>query len=229
MPAVSVIIPLYNAEEYIGDCLESVLLQTFQSFEVIVVDDCSTDNSCAVVESYIPKFNGRLRLYHTEKNSGGGGYLPRNKGLLLSRGEYIFFIDADDKITPTALKELTTLAEEYQADVVYCENFYTSDDDGTNLYTKTKQIGDLAKEPTLEPEDLKERVKNIVSKRYLTVPWNKLVRRSLILSRKPQDDITGRVDIKLTANDGDFKIVSVSDDKANVSKPAWFNKTASAT
>lgn len=55
--AISVIIPLYNAEKYVAECLESLLAQTFQNFEVIVVDDCSTDNSAKIVESYAPKFN----------------------------------------------------------------------------------------------------------------------------------------------------------------------------
>ena len=59
IPAVSVIIPMYNAEKYIGECLDSILAQTFTDYEVIIVDDCSTDNSCAVVESYLPKFNKR--------------------------------------------------------------------------------------------------------------------------------------------------------------------------
>lgn len=86
--AVSVIIPLYNAEKYVGECLDSLLEQTFQDFEVIVVDDCSTDNSAKIVESYAPKFNGRFMFTILEKNSGSGA-LPRNKGLLLSRGEYI--------------------------------------------------------------------------------------------------------------------------------------------
>ena len=57
IPAISIIIPMYNTEKYIGECLESILAQTSQDFEVIVVDDASTDNSCAVVESYLPKFN----------------------------------------------------------------------------------------------------------------------------------------------------------------------------
>ena len=83
VPEVSIIIPLYNAEKYIAECLESVLAQTFKNFEVIIVDDCSTDNSCTIVESYIPKFSGRLKLYHMEKNSGSGA-LARNKGLKLS-------------------------------------------------------------------------------------------------------------------------------------------------
>ena len=55
-PAISVIIPLYNAERYLGECLDSILAQTFQNFELIIVDDCSTDSSCEIVESYVPKF-----------------------------------------------------------------------------------------------------------------------------------------------------------------------------
>ena len=57
VPAVSIIIPMYNSEKYIGECLDSILAQTFTAYEVIVVDDCSTDNSRAVVESYLPKFD----------------------------------------------------------------------------------------------------------------------------------------------------------------------------
>ena len=94
-PAISVIIPMYNVERYVGECLDSVLLQTFQDFEVIVVDDCSTDNSVEVVNSYVPKFDGRLRLISMEKNTGGGGK-PRNRGIELACGEYVQFLDADD-------------------------------------------------------------------------------------------------------------------------------------
>ena len=74
IPAVSIVIPMYNAEKYIGECLDSILAQTFQDFEVIVVDDCSTDKSCDVVESYLPKFNRggveKLSLLHCSFNSG---------------------------------------------------------------------------------------------------------------------------------------------------------------
>ena len=62
-PDVSVVIPMYNAEKYIGECLESILAQTCKNFEVIVVDDCSTDNSPAIVDSFIPKFDGRLTYF----------------------------------------------------------------------------------------------------------------------------------------------------------------------
>ena len=139
---ISVVIPLYNAEKYVRECIISLLAQTFQDFEVIFVDDCSTDNSVAIVESYAPKFGGRLTLAKMEKNSGSGA-LPRNKGLSLAKGEYIQFLDADDTLIPTALEELYTLAKEYDADVVYCEKHFMSSGAGEefikNIFEFVKQ------------------------------------------------------------------------------------------
>lgn len=179
-PAVSVIIPLYNAEKYVGECLDSLLEQTFKNFELIMVDDCSTDSSCEIVESYIPKFNGRLKLYHMEENTGSGA-LPRNKGLALSSGKYVFNMDNDDMLTKTALEELYTLAEEHDVDIVYCEKFYEVNPDGSGIRENVIQKGKLVKEPTLESEDLAERVQAIIDDRYYVVPWSKLIRRSLLV------------------------------------------------
>ena len=123
-PLISVIIPLYNAADYVGECLESLLIQTFQDFEVIVVDDCSTDNGVEIVEGYLPKFNGRLRLTKTEKNSGGGGYVPRNIGFKLAGGKYVYFADADDFLLGTALETFYATAEENHTDIVYTAAHY---------------------------------------------------------------------------------------------------------
>ncbi|MBR1807751.1 MAG: glycosyltransferase family 2 protein [Selenomonadaceae bacterium] len=130
--------PLYNVEKYVGECLDSILAQTLQDFEVIVVDDCSTDSSVAVVESYMSKFDGRLKLTRMKKNSGGAG-LPRNKGIEFSCGEYLAFVDPDDTITPTAFEELYTLAKNFDADVVHCEKWYQLPDEFYNdaEYRKT--------------------------------------------------------------------------------------------
>ena len=179
---VSIVIPLYNTEKYIGACLESILNQTFQNFEVVVVDDCSTDSSCAIVESYREKFGGRLNLLHTEENSGCAPF-PRNKGLIFSRGEYIFFMDADDMITKTALEEMYTFAKDYDADVVYCEKNYEMDADGSNIRLVCHQNGAVDK-PTFESENLAERVQNLLRKDIWGVPWCKLVRRNLLIEHE---------------------------------------------
>ena len=140
MPAVSVIVPLYNVEKYVGECLDSILAQTFTNFEVIVVDDCSTDDSVKVVESYMPKFGGRLSISVLKKKSNGGGSIPRNRGLELSRGKYVFFLDSDDAITPTAFEELHKIAESFNADVVHCEKFYQVPDNIWHDAQKRSQL-----------------------------------------------------------------------------------------
>lgn len=126
--AISIIIPMYNSEKYLGECLDSILTQTFKNFEVIVVDDCSTDNSFEIAESYIQKFSifsmcGGLKLAKTDKNSGSAS-APRNKGLELARGEYIFFVDSDDILTSTALAEIYSLVKKFNVDVLYCNKHY---------------------------------------------------------------------------------------------------------
>ena len=182
-PAISVIIPMYNAENYIAECLESILMQTFQDYEIIIVDDCSTDNSCAVAESYLEKFGERLSLWHMEKNSGSGA-MPRNKGLMFSRGEYVFFADADDLITPTALEELFSLAKNFNADVVYCEKNYETDNKITNFQVVLNHNGKFIDKPTFEPENLAERVNKIIAGEFCGTPWSKFVRRDLLIERE---------------------------------------------
>ena len=125
IPAVSIITPMYNAEKYIGECLDSLRAQTFTDFEVIIVDDGSTDNSVAIVEKYIPKLKNRLQLIRLKNNSGGCAAIPRNIAMKIARGEYLLFVDADDAITKTALEEMYTIAKKFNADVISCERFYS--------------------------------------------------------------------------------------------------------
>ena len=185
IPAVSIIIPMYNAEKYVGECLDSILAQTFDDYEVIVVDDCSTDNSAAIVESYVPKFKGKLQLVRSKVNSNGQAGIPRNVAINLSRGEYIYFIDADDAITATALEEFYTAAEKFGADIVYCEKYYrapgdTVTTDKSQLKEETLQRGGFVSEPTLMSENLAERIQEFYEHKFIALPWNQLVRRNFI-------------------------------------------------
>ena len=153
--------------------------QTFDNYEVIVVDDCPTDSSPAVVESYAEKFGGRLILSQTEKNSGSGA-LPRNMGMCLSHGEYLAFLDNDDLITPTALEELYTLAKDYDTDVVYCEKHCKINADGSNMHIGSgadKNVK-LVEVPTFESDNLDERIEKIIQGKYRVPQWRKFVRRS---------------------------------------------------
>lgn len=183
-PAVSVIIPMYNAEKYITECLDSILAQTFTNFEVIVVDDCSTDNSVAIVESYKEKFGGRLKLFSTEFNADTSGSAPRNKGMLFSRGEYVTFVDADDLLKNFALKEMYTLAKDFDADVVHCEKAEGVDEDLTNPTIRSEQNSDFVDKPTLETMDLEERVQKLLQRKFWVGPVSKLVRRDFLLKHE---------------------------------------------
>ena len=116
-PLVSVIIPVWNVEQHLPQCLDSLLAQTLppESIEVLAVDDGSTDGSPAILDEYAGRFR-EMRVVH-QANSGGPG-APRNVGLGLARGRYVFFLDADDYLGPEALSRLTDAAERNRSDVV---------------------------------------------------------------------------------------------------------------
>ncbi len=191
-PAISVIIPLYNVEKYVAECLDSILAQTFQNFEVIVVDDCSTDSSVEIVKSYSTKFDGRLTIVRTKKNSGYAGF-PRNKGIELARGEYLYFVDPDDTITPTALEELYTAAKYYNADVVHCEKYYFVPDEFYNdaEYRKTLKPYSWPSEekiyitqPTLLTNDFERRIRDFSQRTLTWSCWVQLIRRDLLIDNE---------------------------------------------
>ncbi len=187
-PKISVIIPMYNAEKFIRQCLISVLSSKFKDYEVLVVDDCSTDNSVAEVEKIQSHFGGRLKLLSTEKNSGGAG-IPRNVGIKNAAGKYVTFIDNDDMILPTALENFFDVAEFYNADVVYAEKHFILNDGeklaGENLKVRFfGSLENLVEAPTLESNDLRERISHSISEQFFYLPWSKLYRRDFLLENK---------------------------------------------
>jgi teichuronic acid biosynthesis glycosyltransferase TuaG len=109
LPKVSIILPVFNAEDYLAQTIRSVLAQTFADFELIIVDDCSTDRSFDIAISF--QSDARVKLFRLETNSGGPA-TPRNHGLERSMGKYIAFIDSDDLWQPTKLDLQFKLIEE---------------------------------------------------------------------------------------------------------------------
>ena len=181
-PKVSVIIPVFNAEKYLGVCLESLLIQTLQDFEVLVVDDCSTDSSVAVAESYLERFGGRLKVLALEENTGSGA-VPRNVGLEYASGKYIFFADADDLLIDVALEELCNLAEENQVEVVYMDcGFLCGAEPFPKSIVAIQWDSDFAvEEPTFEPVALSERVEKFLKNGFVWSPWTKFLRRDFLI------------------------------------------------
>lgn len=118
-PKVSVIIPAYNALEVLPRCVQSVLGQTLDEIEVVIVNDGSTDGSLAVLDGYSDS-DKRVRVIHKEN---GGVSAARNDGLRFAKGEYVFFCDADDWLEPTALEELYVRAVQSGSDIV-CFDFF---------------------------------------------------------------------------------------------------------
>jgi len=116
-PLVSVIIPLYNAQKYISETIESVINQTYTNWELLVVDDCSTDNSRELVKKF-EKQDNRIRLIKLETNFGGPAK-PRNIGIDNAIGEYIAFLDADDVWLKNKLEKQLHFLKKYNLDMVH--------------------------------------------------------------------------------------------------------------
>lgn len=117
MPKISVIIPVYNTEKYLAECLDSVLNQTFTDWEAICIDDGSTDNSLEILKEYAKK-DKRIKIL-TQKNQGLSA--TRNRGIKIATGKYISFIDSDDKIDKNFYSVLFESAEKYNADIAVAE------------------------------------------------------------------------------------------------------------
>lgn len=122
MIKVSVIIPVYKVEIFIGRCIRSLMEQTLQETEFIIVDDCTPDNSISVAQKIIkeyPEREGQVRIIRHEVNQG----LPaaRNSGLAIATGEYVFHCDSDDFVEPGMLEQLYQVAKNEDADIVWCD------------------------------------------------------------------------------------------------------------
>lgn len=117
-PLVSIIIPVYNAEKTISRCIESLLNQTYSNIEIICVNDCSKDQSEAIIKDYQNK-DSRIRLITHEKNMNAGG--ARNSGLRQSKGDYICLVDNDDWLANNAIEVLVNASENGNSDLVMCQ------------------------------------------------------------------------------------------------------------
>lgn len=139
---VSIIMPAYNAEKFIAESIESVLAQTYPNFELIVIDDCSPDQTVEIVQNYVSK-DKRVKFFKKERNQGVAE--ARNTGLNHAKGDFVAFLDSDDKWVEDKLeKQLAVLKERNDIDVVY-GSYYRFNSDGVRNVVKVPNLLDKKK------------------------------------------------------------------------------------
>lgn len=164
--SVSVIVVSFNAEKYLTRCLDSIVAQTFRDFEVIIVDDGSTDATGWIADSYAEK-DARFRVIH---QSNQGVAMARQTGLQHATGEFTIHADSDDWMEPDMLEQLVRCAREEQADFVFCDFYIVHAGDVVEYRRQTPVSTDSVTVMGLMLFDL------------LASLWNKLIRRSSIIS-----------------------------------------------
>ena len=144
---ISVIVPVYNTSKFLEKCLNSIIEQNFKDIEIIIINDCSTDNSLKIINGFI-KIDSRIILINKEKNEGLSA--ARNSGIEIARGEYILHIDSDDWIEENYFKNIYENAINNQADMVISD-YYLDFNNGKIIYTydQNKDI-ELKKENCIE-------------------------------------------------------------------------------
>lgn len=172
-PKISIIIPVYNSEEYLEECLDSVVAQTIQDVEIICINDGSSDHSLKILNEYKKK-DKRIQVI-TQENAGAGA--ARNHGLRLAKGKYLSFLDADDFFERDMLEKAYKKIEEYQADfVVYESDQYYMDKKEFIKNPLTLRKKDI---PPYSPFTHRELTDNVF-KTFVGWAWDKLYRHEFV-------------------------------------------------
>lgn len=163
---VSIIVPVHNTEKYLSKCLDSLVNQTLQEIEIVLINDCSTDGSMKILEDYKNKYGEKIILINLEKNLGPGG--ARNMGIERASGEYLGFVDSDDHVEPDMFEEMYEIAESGNYDMVDCA--YSNKHIFKDFLTIGQDVwGQL---------DTEKRKKLIVNPGYI---WSKIIKRSIFI------------------------------------------------
>ena len=163
---VSVIVPVYNVEQYLPQCVESILAQTYQRLEIILVDDGSTDGSGRMCDA-LAKRDGRVRVIH---KPNGGLSDARNAGTEACNGEFVFYLDSDDYLEQDAIMALVRIQSESQANIVIGNYSYTYADHEDIAQPDTGTIQEYTR---------KEAISLLMQGKLQTFAWGKLIRADI--------------------------------------------------
>lgn len=165
---LSIVVAVYNLEEYLPRCLDSLVKQTLEEIEILCVDDGSTDNAPQIIEEYGKHYPNKIKVFHKEN---GGEFTTRNYGLERATGEYVTFVDTDDYVEPNWAEKLYIAAKENDADLAVCG--FERIDLNTNqvVATNMTHFGNAVKEITNQDDFML----------FINpAPWNKVYRREKI-------------------------------------------------
>lgn len=168
LPLVSINIPVFKCEDYIIRCLDSVKNQTYSNLEIILVNDCTPDNSIALIENFIkenPELN--IQLIHHSENQGLS--VVRNTGIDISQGKYLYFLDSDDEITKNCIELLVKEAEEKNVQIVIAQNRWINTFDNT-----IKDFGFPTLSKKIHYHDNFEIFQDYCLGLFPVISWNKL-------------------------------------------------------
>lgn len=195
---LSYIVPVYKVEKYLNECIDSILAQTMDDYEIILVNDGSPDNCPAMCVGYEVRYPDRIRVVH-KKN--GGLASARNAGLRVAKGDYIFFVDSDDYIKEDRVKELYEAAVRFDADVLQTSYHVLNEENGEESIVRTSFETDRL----LTHSDMERELCYVSSKMRITYVWRNLYKRKFLKDNK----ITFEDDL-LMVEDGPFNMEAYS-------------------
>ena len=170
-PLVSIVVPVYNGERYIDDCMKRLLEQTYAPLEILLVDDGSGDGSGGICDRYAAAVS-HVRVIHQEN---GGPSRARNTGIAHAQGKYLMFTDVDDLLQADAVEKNVRIAEESDADVLMFGfwNYDVANDRKVTRPTKTSLCGS-------REEFFRDCLVETVETEVINAPWNKVFRREFL-------------------------------------------------
>lgn len=170
---VTIIIPTYNVQDYIAECLDSIIAQTYINLEILLIDDGSTDNTLNILQEFALK-NSRIKIFCQENQ---GAAVARNLGLSIATGKYVIFLDSDDYFEKDLVEKSIERAEKFNADIVVFRAIAFDNITGERSPLNDK-IGSLKEyqQKSFNYKDLPDKILNL----FLIAPWNKLYNREFL-------------------------------------------------
>lgn len=205
MPQISIIVPVYNVEKYISRCIDSILNQTFTDFELILINDGSSDQSGEICDDYVKK-DIRIRVIHKEN---GGPAEARNVGLDVAKGKYVGFVDSDDYIDVHMYEELYTKCQQEKIDICTCGRF--------DVYEDGSKIRSTFERDDVETWSNKKAIENLLIWNGIdSSPCDKLFKMELFkYIRFPEDKNVEDIHII-------YKLIDISNGVVHVGKAYYY-------